>query len=216
MPLYGRSARADAGEIQVIVAIDGPSASGKGTIAKALAKHLGFHYLDTGALYRMVGLIVQRQGLDPKDEEACAAIAASLDPSTFADAELRGELVGGYASKVAVLPKVRAALLAFQRSFAQRQPGAVLDGRDIGTVVCPDADYKFYITATAEARAQRRFREIPGSDLGAILADILARDERDSTRTLAPLRPAADALIVDTTNLSVEEAFTRVLAKITA
>jgi cytidylate kinase len=216
MLFYGRSARLDTGATRVIVAIDGPSASGKGTIAKALAKHLGFHYLDTGALYRMVGLVVQRRCLDPKDEAACAAIAASLDPSAFVDAELRGELVGGYASKVAILPKVRAALLAFQRSFAQRQPGAVLDGRDIGTIVCPDADYKFYITATAEARAQRRFRETPGSDLGAILADIQARDERDSTRTLAPLRPAADALIVDTTDLTIKEAFARVLAKITA
>jgi CMP/dCMP kinase len=198
----------------VIIAVDGPSASGKGTIAKALARHFGFHYLDTGALYRMVGLTVLRREVDPKDEETCAAIAASLDPASFVDAELRGEFVGGYASKVAVLPKVRRALLAFQRSFAQRQPGAVLDGRDIGTVVCPAADYKFYITASAEARAKRRFLETPGSDLGAILADILARDERDSSRTLAPLKPAADAVIVDTTQLTAEEALVSVLARI--
>ena len=198
----------------MIIAVDGPSASGKGTIAKALASDFGFHYLDTGVLYRMVGLTVLRRAVDPTNEEACAAIAASVDPQSFVDAELRGELVGGYASKVAALPKVRAALLAFQRSFAQQQPGAVLDGRDIGTVICPLADYKFYITATAEARAERRFRETPGSNLAAILADIQARDERDSSRSLAPLRPAADAVIVDTTNLTAAQALESVRARI--
>ena len=198
----------------MIIAIDGPSASGKGTIAKALAKHFGYDYLDTGALYRMVGLSVMRRALDPRDEEACAAIAASLDPTHFVDSELRGELVGGYASKVAILPKVRAALLAFQRSFAQRQPGAVLDGRDIGTIICPNADYKFFITASSEARAQRRFRETPGSDLAALRADIEARDLRDSSRSLAPLMSAADAVIVDTTNFNADEALAKVLAKI--
>jgi len=198
----------------LIIAIDGPSASGKGTLARALAAALNYHYLDTGALYRMVGLSVARKGIDPTDEEACAAIAASLDPSTFVDADLRGELVGGYASKVAVLPKVRAALLKLQRDFAAKPPGAVLDGRDIGTVICPKADFKFYITASVEARAQRRYLEIPGSDLLAIKADILARDERDATRMVAPLKPAADAVLIDTSDLSPHQALQQVLSRI--
>lgn len=198
----------------MIIAIDGPSASGKGTLARALAAKLGYHYLDTGALYRMVGLSVQRQNIDPTDEEACAAIAASLEPSSFQDAELRGELVGGYASKVAVLPKVRASLLKFQRDFAARQPGAVLDGRDIGTVVCPDADFKFYVTASVAARAERRSREFPGSDLLAITADIKARDERDATRMVAPLKPAEDAITIDNSELTPDEALAAVLAAI--
>ncbi len=198
----------------MIIAIDGPSASGKGTLARALAATLNYHYLDTGALYRMVGLSVARKGIDPNDEEACAAIAASLDPSTFVDADLRGELVGGYASKVAVLPKVRAALLKLQRDFAAKPPGAVLDGRDIGTVICPKADFKFYITASVEARAQRRYLEIPGSDLLAIKADILARDERDATRMVAPLKPAADAVLIDTSDLSPHQALQQVLSRI--
>jgi cytidylate kinase len=190
----------------MIIAVDGPSASGKGTIAKALAAHFGLPYLDTGSLYRMVGLSVLRRGIDPNDEEACTAIAASLQPSGFIDAELRGELVGGYASKVAVLPKVRAALLKFQRDFAARETGAVLDGRDIGTVICPQADHKFYITASVEARASRRAAETPGSDLAAVRADILARDERDASRAIAPTRPAPDAVIIDTSELSPTQA----------
>ena len=199
---------------QMIIAIDGPSASGKGTIAKALAKELGFHHLDTGTLYRKVGLAVERRGIDPNDEEACATVAASLNFDPFTDEELRGELVGGYASKVAVLPKVRAALLKFQRDFANRVPGSVLDGRDIGTVVCPTADVKFYITASVEARAQRRFLETPGANLVAITADILARDERDQTRMTAPLKPARDAVIVDTSNLTATQAVQFCLKKI--
>ena len=189
-----------------IIAIDGPSASGKGTIAQALATALGFHYLDTGALYRMVGLTVQRQNLDPNDEEATAAIAASLNPAFFVDADLRGELVGGYASKVAVLPKVRAALLKFQRDFAKQAPGTVLDGRDIGTVVCPQANVKFYLTASVEARSKRRFLEIPGSDFNAVKADILARDERDQSRLVAPLKPADDAVVIDTSDITAQQA----------
>ena len=198
----------------MIIASDGPSASGKGTIAKALAKELGFNYLDTGALYRKVGLTVERRGIDPNDEEACATVAASLDLDTFTDEELRGELVGGYASKVAVLPKVRFALLKFQRDFANRVPGSVLDGRDIGTIVCPTADVKFYITASVEARAQRRFLETPRATLAAITADILARDERDQTRMTAPLKPARDAIIVDTSNLTAAQAVQFCLKKI--
>jgi len=200
----------------MIIAIDGPSASGKGTLAKALAAKLGYAYLDTGSLYRMVGLNVLRKAIDPNDEAACAAIAASLDPSGFVDADLRGELIGGYASKVAVLPKVRAALLKLQRDFATKPPGAVLDGRDIGTVICPNADFKFYITASADARAMRRHLETPGSDLLAIKADILARDERDASRMVAPLKPAADALIIDTSKLSPAQAMEKVLSHIDA
>lgn len=198
----------------MIIAVDGPSASGKGTVAKALAKALGLHYLDTGALYRMVGLTVQRLEIDPVDEEACAAIAASLVPASFQDDELRGELVGGYASKVAVLPKVRAALLKFQRDFAGKVPGSVLDGRDIGTVVCPSADAKFFITASVDARAHRRFLETPRSDLAAIRADILARDERDQSRLAAPLKPAPDALVIDTSSFTAEQVLHICLKKI--
>lgn len=194
-----------------IIAIDGPSASGKGTIAKALAKAFGFHYLDTGTIYRMVGLTVQSQGLDPSDEEAIATIAASLNPASFHDADLRGELVGGYASKVAALPKVRAALLKFQRDFAKQGPGTVLDGRDIGTVVCPEADVKFYITASVEARSRRRYLEIPGSDFNAVRADILARDERDQSRQVAPLKPADDAVVIDTSDITAQQAIEQCL-----
>lgn len=198
----------------MIIAIDGPSASGKGTLGRALASKLGYHYLDTGALYRMVGLLVQRGRLDPADEEAVTAIAASLDPSTFQDAELRGEGVGSYASKIAALPKVRAALLKFQRDFAAKQPGSILDGRDIGTVVCPDADFKFFVTASVVARAERRFREHPTSDLAVITADIKARDDRDTNRPVAPLKPAEDAIIIDNSDLTPEEALDAVLAAI--
>jgi len=199
---------------EVIIAIDGPSASGKGTLARALASKLGYHYLDTGSLYRMVGLTVARMAVDPNDEEACAAVAARLDPAFFADTDLRGELVGGYASKVAVLPKVRAALLKLQRDFAVNPPGAVLDGRDIGTVICPQADFKFYITASVEVRAERRHLETPGSDLLAIKADILARDERDANRMVAPLKPAVDAVVIDTSHLSPVDALQKVLTHI--
>jgi cytidylate kinase len=198
----------------MIIAIDGPSASGKGTLARALAFKLGYHYLDTGSLYRMVGLTVARMAIDPNDEEACAAVAARLDPASFADTDLRGELVGGYASKVAVLPKVRAALLKLQRDFAAQPPGAVLDGRDIGTVICPQADFKFYITASAQVRAERRQLETPGSDLRAIKADILARDERDANRTVAPLKPAVDAVVIDTSHLAPDDALHKVLTHI--
>ena len=198
----------------MIIAVDGPSASGKGTIAKALAKHFGYYYLDTGTLYRMVGLTVMQLGLDPSDEEASATVAASIDPANFADAELRGELVGGYASKVAILPKVRAALLHFQRDFAKRKPGAVLDGRDIGTVICPEADHKFFITASFEARTQRRHLESLGETLASIKADIKARDERDATRAIDPLKPAKDALVIDTSDLTPEQALAQVLAAI--
>ncbi len=196
----------------MIVAIDGPSASGKGSIGRAVAKRLGYHYLDTGALYRMVGLEVMRAGLDPADEAASAKIAAALQPSRYKDEDLRGELVGSYASKVAVLPGVRTALLKLQRDFAVQKPGAVLDGRDIGTVICPKADFKFYITASVEARSQRRHLEAPEIPLAAIRADIEARDLRDSTRATAPLKPATDAVVIDTSDMGIDEAVEKVMA----
>jgi CMP/dCMP kinase len=195
----------------MIIAIDGPSASGKGTIGRAVAKLLGYPYLDTGALYRMVGLQVMRSGLDPNDEAACAALASNLRPQDFADEELRGEKVGAYASKVAVLPGVRTALLKLQRDFAVKKPGAVLDGRDIGTVICPNADFKFYITASVEARAQRRHLEAPEIPLATIKAEIEARDLRDATRATAPLKPAQDAVVIDTSDMDIEEAVGRVM-----
>lgn len=195
----------------MIIAIDGPSASGKGSIGRAVAQRLGYHYLDTGALYRMVGLEVMRGGIDPHNEAASADIAASWQPSIYKDQDLRGETVGGYASKVAVLPGVRTALLKLQRDFAAKKPGAVLDGRDIGTVICPDADFKFYITASVEARALRRHLEAPEIPLATIKAEIEARDHRDASRTTAPLKPASDAVVIDTSEMGIDEAVAKVM-----
>jgi cytidylate kinase len=190
----------------MIIAVDGPAAAGKGTIARALAKHFGFHFLDTGALYRMVGLAAIRAGGEPITTQSAIAAALSLDPSSFADSDLRTEKVGAAASIVAVIPEVRAALLEFQRSFARRPPGAVLDGRDIGTVVCPDAHAKLFITASAEVRARRRQAELGAEDYDAVLADIRARDERDSKRATAPLVAAKDAVTIDTSEMDIAAA----------
>lgn len=190
----------------MIIAVDGPAAAGKGTIARALARHFGFHFLDTGALYRMVGLAAIRAGGEPITTQSAIAAALSLDPSSFADSDLRTEKVGAAASIVAVIPEVRAALLEFQRSFARRPPGAVLDGRDIGTVVCPDAHAKLFITASAEVRARRRQAELGAEDYDAVLADIRARDERDSKRATAPLLAAKDAVTIDTSEMDIAAA----------
>lgn len=190
----------------MIIAVDGPAAAGKGTIARALAKHFGFHFLDTGALYRMVGLAAIRAGGESITTQSAIAAALSLDPSSFADSDLRTEKVGAAASIVAVIPEVRAALLEFQRSFARRPPGAVLDGRDIGTVVCPDAHAKLFITASAEVRARRRQAELGAEDYDAVLADIRARDERDSKRATAPLVAAKDAVTIDTSEMDIAAA----------
>lgn len=187
----------------MIIAVDGPAAAGKGTIARALAKHYGFHFLDTGALYRMVGLAAIRAGGEPITTGAAIAAAKSLDPAGFTDAELRNEKAGAAASIVAVIPEVRAALLDLQRSFARKSPGAVLDGRDIGTVVCPDAHAKLFITASAEVRAKRRQIELGAADYEAVLADIRARDARDSQRATAPLAAAQDAVTLDTSFLDI-------------
>jgi cytidylate kinase len=185
----------------MIIAVDGPAAAGKGTIARALAAHYGYHFLDTGSLYRMVGLAALKAGGEPIAPETAIAAARNLDPTSFSDAELRSETVGAAASIVAVIPQVRAALLDFQRSFARRAPGAVLDGRDIGTVVCPDADAKLFITASPEIRARRRQAELGAADYTAVLADIRARDERDSRRATAPLVAAKDAVVLDTSEM---------------
>jgi cytidylate kinase len=187
----------------MIIAVDGPAAAGKGTIARALARHFGYHFLDTGSLYRMVGLAALKAGGEPITPETAIAAARSLDPRTFGDAELRSETVGAAASIVAVIPDVRAALLDVQRAFARKQPGAVLDGRDIGTVVCPDAEVKLFITASPEVRAKRRQLELGSADYESILADIRARDDRDSKRATAPLVAATDAVVLDTSEMDI-------------
>jgi CMP/dCMP kinase len=195
----------------MIVAIDGPAASGKGTLAKRIAAHFGLHHLDTGLLYRAVARDVQRLGAALDDAERAAAAARALDPAGLDDPDLRKPGAGEAASIVARIPQVRAALLEFQRSFAQLSPGAVLDGRDIGTAVCPDADVKIYVTATPEVRAERRFLEMQGRGEAAtyegVLADIRRRDQRDASRDTAPMRSADDAFLLDTSNLDIEAAF---------
>ena len=202
----------------MIIAVDGPAAAGKGTVARALAKHLGYHFLDTGSLYRMVGLAVLKAGGDPSDGPAAIRAAQALDPRKYRDEDLRCEEVGEAASVVAVNPGVRAALLDLQRTFAGKQPGTVLDGRDIGTVVCPEADVKLFITASAEVRARRRMLELaergekPGYE--TVLADIRARDERDSRRISAPMVAASDAVIIDTSEMTIEEAVAAAIATV--
>ncbi|MDX2289228.1 MAG: d(CMP) kinase [Hyphomicrobiaceae bacterium] len=195
----------------MIIAIDGPAASGKGTLARRIGALLGFHVLDTGLLYRAVARDVHAMGFRLDDPWAALAAARGLDTGRLDDPDLRGVASGERASVVARIPEVRLALLAFQRAFARRAPGAVLDGRDIGTVICPDADVKIYVTATPDVRAERRFREHQANDEAAcyddVLADIKARDARDQSRAIAPLRPAPDALLLDTTELDIDAAF---------
>lgn len=196
---------------RLIIAVDGPAASGKGTLARALAAHLGFHYLDTGALYRAVGLAMLDAGLDPHHEANAVKTAETLDIDGIDDARLRTDQVSEAASIVAAIPGVRAAILDFQRSFANRPPGAILDGRDIGTVVCPAALVKLYVSASPQTRANRRFLELKarGEDVteAGVLADVVARDARDANRAHSPLKPAEDAHLLDTSNLSIEAAF---------
>ena len=194
-----------------VVAVDGPAASGKGVISVRLGALLGLPVLDTGLLYRAVGAAVRRVGGDLGDATAAARAARALDPRLLDDPDLRDEEVGEAASRVAVHPAVRRALVQFQRAFALREPGAVLDGRDIGTVIFPEAQAKFYVTATIEARAKRRWGQLAGQGHGAtyaeILADIRRRDERDAARGIAPMRPASDAVLLDTTDLDIDGAF---------
>lgn len=198
----------------MIIAIDGPAAAGKGTLARRLAEHYGLAYLDTGALYRAVGRELLRAGRDPHDEAAAVAAARTLDPAALSSPDLRDEKVGEAASIVAAMPAVREALIEFQRRFATHPPGgrgAVLDGRDIGTVVCPDADIKFFVTASDEERARRRAEELRrrgrSADEAAVLADLKRRDARDSGRATAPLRPASDAILLDTTGMTIDAVF---------
>jgi cytidylate kinase len=194
----------------VIIAVDGPAASGKGTLARRLAAHFGLAYLDTGLLYRATAWKALLAG-DPADPAISVAAARAITTSDLADPRLRSEEVGEAASVVAAIPAVRAALLDFQRDFARRPPGAVLDGRDIGTVVCPEADAKLFLTATLAARAARRFKELQAGESGAIyervLQDMKTRDARDSGRVTAPLTRAAAALELDTTALDADAAF---------
>jgi cytidylate kinase len=193
---------------RILIAVDGPAASGKGTIARALARHFGLPHMDTGMLYRAVALNLWRWGGDPASEfEALRACdVASVDP---ADPELRTEAISSIASRISAYPSVRAALLERQREFAQQPGGAVLDGRDIGTVIAPEADAKLFVTASPEVRAQRRVRELLERGIPAhyddVLIDIRARDERDSGRDAAPLRQADDAIFLDTSSLSVDD-----------
>lgn len=189
------------------VAVDGPAAAGKGTISRAVAAQFGFAHLDTGLLYRAVGVVSKASGRAPSD------VAQTLSAADLAREDLRSLAAGAAASEVAVLPEVRAALIDFQREFARRAGGAVLDGRDIGTVICPEAEVKLFVTASPEARAQRRWRET-GGDFAHVLAEVIARDARDSNRAEAPLRPADTAVLIDTTDLSIEEAIAAAAAEI--
>jgi cytidylate kinase len=191
----------------MIIALDGPAASGKGTLGKRLAAHYGLRHLDTGLLYRAVAKAVIDAGQQPADETAALAAALTLDPAQFDEAALKAQGIGEAASVVSAMPQVRAALLAFQRDFAAAPPGAVLDGRDIGTVICPDADVKIFVTAAPEVRARRRAAEFAGSgrpvDEAAVLADIKARDDRDTNRAAAPLKQAPDAHLLDTSEMDI-------------
>jgi len=195
----------------MIIAIDGPAASGKGTLGKRLAGHYGLRHLDTGLIYRAVAKALLDAGHSPEDRARAHAAAEALDPSRFDEAALKAQAVGAAASLVSAIPEVRSVVLAFQRDFGRRAPGAVLDGRDIGTVIFPDADVKIFVTASPEVRARRRTAELEQAggriDEAEVLADIRRRDERDSTRTIAPLKAAPDAYLLDTTHLDIDAAF---------
>lgn len=210
-----------------VIAVDGTAASGKGTLAKRLAKELGFAYLDTGKLYRYVGARLLARGIDPQDEAEAIAVAQGLNttlkPEHLQDPALGSDENGQAASKVAALTGVRTALLDYQQNFAKTPPGgasgAILDGRDIGTVICPDADLKLYIDANLEIRAQRRFKELQSKGISvtydAVLADMLERDKRDSSRATAPMKPADDAIVLDTSTMSADDVFDKVRSAVT-
>ncbi|HZN29245.1 MAG TPA: (d)CMP kinase [Xanthobacteraceae bacterium] len=195
----------------MIIAIDGPAASGKGTLGKRLAAHYGLRHLDTGLIYRAVAKSLLDAGHSPGNRARALAAAEAIDLSRFDEAALKSQAVGETASHVSAIAEVRRALLAFQRSFGRTPPGAVLDGRDIGTVIFPDADVKIFVTATPQVRARRRAVELQAAggmvNEQEVLADILRRDERDTSRAAAPLKPAPDAHLLDTTHLDIDAAF---------
>lgn len=199
----------------MIIAVDGPTASGKGTIAKALGHHFGLPHMDTGLLYRAVGYQVELNSGDP-DREDDALAACSFPEELLGHPALRSEATGGLASRVSVHPAVRAALFERQRDYAAQPGGAVLDGRDIGTVICPDAEVKLFVTASVPARAQRRWSEMQlrgeSHSLPEIEADLRRRDQRDSTRAAAPLMAAADAVVLDTSEMDKDQAIARAIA----
>src|SRR5580658_5524082 len=195
----------------MIIAVDGPAASGKGTIARRIADVYGLHHLDTGLIYRAVAKAVIDAGYSPDNAERAIAAAVALDPTEFNEKSLKAQPITEAASVVAAIPEVRQALMNFQRQFATKPPGAVLDGRDIGTVIAPGADVKLFVVATPDERARRRTLELLARgepvEEQDILADLLRRDERDSRRTAAPLKAAPDAHLLDTTHLSIDAAF---------
>ena len=203
-----------------MIAVDGPAASGKSTLARRLAAELGLAFLDTGLLYRAVARAMLDRGLDPGDAAGAVQAARALAPEDVEPSRLRGEGVGQNASRVAAVPDVRAALLPFQRRFAARPPGAVLAGRDVGTVVCPDATFKLFVTASDAERARRRFEELrargDGPIYAAVLEELQERDRRDADREVAPMRIAPDAWVLDTTSLDAQAAFVAVRAFIEA
>lgn len=199
--------------LSFVVAIDGPAASGKGTIGRAIALRFGFRRLDTGLLYRAVAADMLKKSLDKFSPEQAIRIASEISSEITDEPFLRSREVSNLAPKVAAIPEVRAALVAFQRRFARAEGGAVLDGRDIGTVICPEAEVKLYVTASAEVRAHRRWLEL-GGDEAHILAEVLERDARDMGRADAPLRPAEDAVILDTSEMTVDEAVARAISVI--
>src|ERR1700751_411623 len=194
----------------MIIAIDGPAASGKGTLGKRLAHHYGYRHLDTGVIYRAVAYALMSTGADVRDEAAAVSAAMELDPEKFGNPVLKSQKVGEAASVVSAIPRVREVLVNFQRQFAATPPGAVLDGRDIGTVICPNADVKIFVVADPKVRAHLRTLEAKSrgeeADEARILQDIIQRDERDRNRATAPLKPAADAYLLDNTNLDIEAA----------
>lgn len=195
----------------MIIAIDGPAASGKGTIARRIAQAYGLHHLDTGLLYRAVAKAVLDAGFAPGDAERAISAAAALNPAQFDESTLKTQRITEVSSVVAAIPQVREALMNYQRAFAQKSPGAVLDGRDIGTVIAPDADVKLFVLASPEVRAKRRVLELRSrgetADEAEVLADLRRRDERDSGRSAAPLARAPDAHLLDTTHLGIDAAF---------
>lgn len=202
----------------MIIAIDGPAASGKGTLAIKVAQHFRLPHLDTGLLYRAVARLVCDRGQALQDEQAAMKAAREIDARLLSDTRLRDRSMGEGASVVAAFPGVREALVDYQKHFAAQSPGAVLDGRDIGTVICPDADVKLFVTASVEERAKRRFKELSGKgeavSYEGILSDLEKRDRRDASRSTAPLKAAEDAILIDTTNLGPNETLTTALSVI--